>query len=216
MTPDAPKPRRKRRAPKTVPVASRDRAQREQAEARKKRGRAKPLILQQDLASTGILIAVILTVLIAIAVPLRNYYEGRSEIARAQASIEALQQRKDELEADIARHEDPVYVEQEARRRLGVLAEGETAWRIIDPRMTQNPAITSEEAPDDREWHQFLWDSLREIPEAQASEEAPADVPDLEEGVAPEEELAPEETPVPEEGPALEVPSPEDILGSET
>lgn len=210
MTPDAPKPRRKRRAPKTVPVASRDRAQREQAEARKKRGRAKPLILQQDLASTGILIAVILTVLIAIAVPLRNYYEGRSEIARAQASIEALQQRKDELEADIARHEDPVYVEQEARRRLGVLAEGESAWRIIDPRMTQNPTITSEEAPDDREWHQFLWDSLREIPEAEAPEEAPAEAPLPEEGPAPEEEPVPEEGPAHEETPALEeAPAPE-------
>lgn len=191
MTPDAPKPRRKRRAPKTVPVASRDRAQREQAEARKKRGRAKPLILQQDLASTGILIAVILTVLIAIAVPLRNYYEGRSEIARAQASIEALQQRKDELEADIARHEDPVYVEQEARRRLGVLAEGESAWRIIDPRMTQNPTITSEEAPDDREWHQFLWDSLRENPEVEAPE---AEVEDK----APEAEAPEQEDPQPD------------------
>ena len=210
MTPDAPKPRRKRRAPKTVPVASRDRAQREQAEARKKRGRAKPLILQQDLASTGILIAVILTVLIAIAVPLRNYYEGRSEIARAQASIEALQQRKDELEADIARHEDPVYVEQEARRRLGVLAEGETAWRIIDPRMTQNPAITSEEAPDDREWHQFLWDSLREIPEAEASEETPAEAPLPEEGPAPEEEPVSEEMPALEGDPGFEeAPAPE-------
>ncbi|MDK7180129.1 septum formation initiator family protein [Corynebacterium riegelii] len=202
MTPDAPKPRRKRRAPKTVPVASRDRAQREQAEARKKRGRAKPLILQQDLASTGILIAVILTVLIAIAVPLRNYYEGRSEIARAQTSIEALQQRKDELETDIARYEDPVYVEQEARRRLGVLAEGETAWRIIDPRMTQNPTITSEETPDDREWHQFLWDSLREIPEVEApeaevSEEAPAETP-MPEEAAPEGEPAPEDLPAPE------------------
>ena len=174
MTPDAPKPRRKRRAPKTVPVASRDRAQREQAEARKKRGRAKPLILQQDLASTGILIAVILTVLIAIAVPLRNYYEGRSEIARAQASIEALQQRKDELEADIARYEDPVYVEQEARRRLGVLAEGETAWRIIDPRM-QGSTITSEHAEDpdaDAPWNEVLWNSLREVPKEEAEEEA--------------------------------------------
>ncbi|MGV0394271.1 septum formation initiator family protein [Corynebacterium riegelii] len=191
MTPDAPKPRRKRRAPKTVPVASRDRAQREQAEARKKRGRAKPLILQQDLASTGILIAVILTVLIAIAVPLRNYYEGRSEIARAQASIEALQQRKDELEADIARHEDPVYVEQEARRRLGVLAEGESAWRIIDPRMSQNPAITSEETPDGREWHQFLWDSLRENPEVEAPE---AEVEDK----APEAEAPEQEDPQPD------------------
>lgn len=140
--------------------------------------------------------------------PLRNYYEGRSEIARAQASIEALQERKEQLEADITRHEDPVYAEQEARRRLGVLAEGETAWRIIDPRMTQNPAITSEEAPDDREWHQFLWDSLREIPEVEVHEaEAPeADIPAHEEAPAPEEVPASEEVLAPEaEQPASEI-----------
>lgn len=166
MTPNAPAGSRKRRGPKTVPVASRERAQRKrrEEEASRSRGRqrAKERLQNADLKSAGVLIAVILVVLVAIAVPLRNYYEGRGEIARANAAIEALEAQKRSLETDIARYEDPAFVEQEARRRLGVLAEGETAWRIIDPRMTQNPAITTEEAPDTREWHEFLWDSLRE------------------------------------------------------
>lgn len=187
MTPNAPNKRRRQRAPKRVPVASRDRAQRERATAKQRRGRFKAALMQQDLASIGILIAVILTVLIAIAVPLRNYYEGRSEIARAQASIEALEARKHDLETDIARYDDPAYVEQEARRRLSVLAEGEQAWRIIDPRMTQHPSITTDEVPDTRQWHEFIWDSLREMPqveteteaetEAESAAEAPAPIP---------------------------------------
>ena len=131
--------------------------------------------------------------------PLRNYYEGRGEIARAQASIEALEARKKQLESDIARYEDPAYIEQEARRRLGVLAEGETAWRIIDPRMTQNPTITTDEIPDTRDWQHFLWDSLRELPEDEAEEPAvpaPADAPADASVEAPEPAEAPAGAPV--------------------
>jgi len=182
----------------TVPVASRDKAEREEREAKSRR-KTKPALFQQDIASTGLLIAVVLVVLVAIAVPLRNYYEGRGEIARAQASIEALEARKKQLESDIARYEDPAYIEQEARRRLGVLAEGETAWRIIDPRMTQNPTITTDEIPDTRDWQHFLWDSLRELPEDEAEEPAvpaPADAPADASVEAPEPAEAPAGAPV--------------------
>ena len=162
------------RRPRTVPVASRDRARRAEREAREARARAtvKVPLLQRDLTSTGVLIAVVLVVLVAVAVPLRNYYEGRSEIARAQASIEALEQQKGELEADIERYQDPGYVEQEARRRLGALEEGEQAWRIIDPRMTPSNPLTADGAADDRSWPAVLWDSLRTAP---APEPAPVD-----------------------------------------
>lgn len=170
---NAAKPFRGRR-PRTVPVASRDRARRAEREAREARARAKVKVplLQRDLTSTGVLIAVVLVVLVAVAVPLRNYYEGRSEIARAQASIEALEQQKGELEADIERYQDPGYVEQEARRRLGALEEGEQAWRIIDPRMTPSNPLTADGAADDRSWPEVLWDSLRTAP---APEPAPVD-----------------------------------------
>lgn len=165
---NAGKPRRGRR-PRTVPVTSRDRARREEREAREARARArvKVPLLQRDLTSTAVLITVVLVVLIAVAVPLRNYYEGRSEIARAQASIEALEQQKAELEADIKRYQDPGYVEQEARRRLGALEEGEQAWRIIDPRMTPSNPLTADGASDDRSWPEVLWDSLRTAPAAE-------------------------------------------------
>lgn len=176
--PRGPRPvkRTRRRAPRSVPVASRDQERRE-TKAAKASARVKPGFFQRDIASLAILITVLLLVLLAIAVPLRNYYEGRGEIARAQASIEALEAEKARLETDIARYQDKDFADQEARRRLSVLQEGETQWRIIDPRMSaQNPAITTEDAEvvDDRMWAEVLWDSLREVPAADAPEEAPA------------------------------------------
>lgn len=195
--PGGPRPakRTRRRTPRSVPVASRDHERREAqaAKAAKAGARVKPGFFQRDIASLAILITVLLLILLAIAVPLRNYYEGRGEIARAQASIEALEAEKARLERDIARYQDKDFADQEARRRLSVLEEGETQWRIIDPRMTaQNPAITTEDAEvvDDRMWAEVLWDSLREVEapeaeEARVPEEAPAPAPPVADQPAP-------------------------------
>ena len=203
------RPSRTRR-PHKVPVVSRDRENAERAARRKQRGRA-IAFPKQDMASVVILIAVLILVLLAIAAPLRNFYEGRAEIARANESIARLEAQKKALEDDIAMYDDDAFLKQEARRRLGVMEEGETAWRIIDPRMTAPEAITTgkDDIPDTRTWPQVMWDSLREVP----GEELPPidDAPPAPE--APEAPAAPEE-PAPEPGapeaPAVpEAPAPE-------
>lgn len=193
-------PNRKRgrgKTPRTVPVASRERGNDQRAAKSTAKKRRLPAMFQQDITSTAILIALVIAVLIAIAVPLRNYYEGRAEIARAQSSIEQLEHRKAELEEDIAKYEDPAYVEQEARRRLGVMAEGESAWRIIDPRMSHSPSITTDEVPDERSWSEVMWDSLRELPESDVPAPKPAEDP-----VAASEEPAAQEAPQDAQPPA--------------
>ena len=155
------------RRPSTVPVASRDRENAERAAQRKQRGRA-IAFPKQDMASVVILIGVLIVVLLAIAAPLRNFYEGRAEIARANESIARLEAQKEALENDIAKYDDEEYLKQEARRRLGVMEEGETAWRIIDPRMSAPENITTgkEDIPDTRSWPEVMWDSLRPAEDA--------------------------------------------------
>lgn len=159
-------------------MASRDRENAQRAEERRQRKqRGKAIAFpKQDMASVVILIAVLILVLLAIAAPLRNFYEGRAEIARANESIARLEAQKQALEDDIAKYDDEAFLKQEARRRLGVMEEGETAWRIIDPRMTAPEAITTgkEDIPDTRSWPQVMWDSLRAVPGAEA-ELAPGD-----------------------------------------
>lgn len=148
--------------PRKVPVASRDKENAERAAQKAARGRSRALP-KQDMVGVVVLIAVVLLVLMAIAAPLRNYYEGRAEIARANESIARLEAQKQALEDDIAMYDDDAFIKQEARRRLGVMEEGETAWRIIDPRMSAPEAITTgkEDIPDDRAWPEVMWDSLR-------------------------------------------------------
>ena len=96
--------------------------------------------------------------------PLRNYYNGQSEIARLESSIAAKQERKDKLLAEIDKYRSDEYIKQEARRRFGVMDEGETAFRIMDPRMDSGDTVTSEhrEDIDEREWYTVLWDSVAE------------------------------------------------------
>ena len=177
--------RRRKRLARTVPVASRE--QRKQQLAEQKANR-ESRFAAPNLATLALLIIVLIAVLVAVAAPLRNFYEGRNEIARAQANIEYLERRQADLEREIAKYEDPEYLNQVARRRFGVMEPGESAWRVIDPRMTHGTTITSDETPDDRGWAVFLWDSLREVPD-----DVPAD--------------APEESPAPAESPAPEAPA---------
>lgn len=199
-----------KKRPSSVPVASRDaeRAQRAAERAQRSRTRRARVFPKQDMASVVILISVVLLVLLAIAAPLRNYYEGRAEIARAQESIERLEARKQALESDIAMYEDDAFMRQEARRRLGVVEEGETVWRILDPRMSAPDNITTaaDEIPDDREWSEVLWDSLRDIPEVEAPEaeapESPEANTDAPEYDAPQPDAPQPEAPAGAEQPA--------------
>lgn len=192
--------------PSTVPVASRDR---ERAERAAKPRRKAVTFPKQDMASVVVLLGVTLLVLFAIAAPLRNYYEGRAEIARANEAIAQLEAQKAALERDIAMYEDEAFMKQEARRRLGVMQEGETAWRIVDPRMTASESITTarEDIPDTRPWPQVLWDSLREIPEPVLLD-APGSPTPSPQPPAPEE--APEGAPENAESLEEEIPSPDE------
>lgn len=147
----------------TVPVHTRARdAQRAkfQKSLKAKGGPNQPKGL--DILGVGVIIGVLLLVLLAIAVPLRNYYHGQSEIARLESSIAAKQVKKDELLTEIDKYKSEEYIKQEARRRFGVMDEGEIAYRIMDPRMDSGDTVTSDhrEETDDRDWYAVLWDSV--------------------------------------------------------
>lgn len=149
------RPRRRR----TVPVSSRD-----AAGATKKPRRPR---VRLGTAEIGVLVVVTILILAAIAVPLRNYFQGRSEIARLNESIAAKEIEKEMLLDEIERYNDEAFIREEARRRLGLVEPGETAFRIIDPAMEHDSAtITSDEdETEPRAWYEVLWDSIAVPPE---------------------------------------------------
>lgn len=158
----------------TVPVSSRT-AQRNAERAPKARTK---LNQRFDLISIGVMVSVVLVILVSVAVPLRNYYEGRAEIARLEDSIAAKQAEKQQLAEEIERYHDEDFVREQARRRFGLVAPGETAYRILDPRITNNDSVTTsrQDYEEARPWYEVLWDAITQPPEPPAPV-APAEPP---------------------------------------
>ena len=152
-----------------VPVASRAADIRKSQRAQEKKNR-KPD--RMSIVGMTVIVVFVLVVLVIIAVPLRNYYHGRSEIARLNESIAAKQDEKDALLEEIDKYKSEDYIKQEARRRFGVVEQGETAYRILDPNIQPDDQVTTDgqSQEDSRPWFEVLWDSVAQPPE----EEAPA------------------------------------------
>lgn len=127
--------------------------------------------LPQKINPLATVISIVLVIFLAlsIATPLRNYFEQRAEIARLDEKIHAQEQRKNELTDELNRYNNEDYIKEQARTRLGLIEPGESAYRIISPRIKSTAPGEGVNGDDEkqqgeREWYQKLWDSLS-VPE---------------------------------------------------
>lgn len=145
---------------RVVPVARR----RTDASARGPRpGAAIPRTAPFSAAQTLTLVIVLVLLLLGIALPLRNYFQQRSDIAQTQSDIANKEKRKEELLAELDKYNSKAYVEEQARNRLNVVKEGETAFRIVDPAMDSDSSVTSAEGetqPESDAWYTTVWRSI--------------------------------------------------------
>lgn len=150
-----------------VPVSSRDRAPETVSAAR----------APFRLGAVGVvaLAVVVLLILIAVAIPLRNYFQQRAEIARTEESILAKQQQIEDLTGELERYRSEAYIREQARLRLGVIEEGETAFRILDPALENDATVTSDGTEQEPRgtWYETLWESVTE-PELLEPDELPS------------------------------------------
>ncbi|WP_225723469.1 MULTISPECIES: septum formation initiator family protein [Corynebacterium] len=109
----------------------------------------------------------------SIAQPLRNYFEQRSQIAELESKITSQEQYKAELIEEINRYGNENYIKEVARTRLGLIEPGESAFRIISPKIKANGQVGAEGSdfvPGEEEptapapWYEQLWDSIS-VPE---------------------------------------------------
>lgn len=151
------------------------------------------------------LAVVVLLILVAVAIPLRNYFQQRSEIAHTEASIVAKEEQIEGLNDELDRYQSEAYVREQARLRLGVIDPGETAFRILDPALENDATVTSDgtEAEPRGTWYETLWDSVTEpeLLEPEGGLPAPVDVVPEENKVDP-----PVEEPVEDPARTLEEP----------
>lgn len=191
-----------------VPVANR---------APRTSGKGKTLPhIRLTIIEVAILVFVLILLITLIGTPLRNYLQQRAEISRLESSIASMQVQKEELINDIEMYRSDAYIRELARTRLGVIEEGEYAFRVMDKDLQNSRQTTESEVQDsilDVPWYETLWNSVTEEDATQPAEvieerhhlpimptEQPADP------VAPEQVPAPE--PAPNEADPAVAPNP--------
>lgn len=115
----------------------------------------------------AIVVAVIVGMAIAVAVPARQLVDQRAEIANANAANERTRERISLLEEAVTKWSDPVYIATQARARLRFVFPGETAFIVIGPDgeavepANVGPVSTFPTLPQrPNAWYERLWDSF--------------------------------------------------------
>ncbi|OLT55956.1 hypothetical protein BJF89_12625 [Corynebacterium sp. CNJ-954] len=150
--------------PRPRSVEKRDRRQREVRQAPRKLARSfVELPKKMNPLVTVAVILVVAFVALSVATPLRNYFQQRAEIAEVNATIERQLAERDDLNAELDRYISEAYVREQARTRLGVVEPGESAFRLMDPRIdTSSPTDPGVEHDDSEPdpWYTQLWGSV--------------------------------------------------------
>lgn len=97
---------------------------------------------------------------------LHTYLRQEADLRALRTQVEQARERNEDLEAELARWDDPAYVTAQARERLAYVLPGETAYRVVDPESVQEPedeaadetpvVATTAEVP----WYTSVWESL--------------------------------------------------------
>ena len=107
--------------------------------------------------------ALVLLLALTLAGPYRQYLAGQQELAELTAEGQALDQRADELEAELERQGDPEWTQRQARERLTYVLPGDRLLRVVDGEAVEGDAGTLDEAAAPAEpqpWFQGLMESV--------------------------------------------------------
>ncbi|MFJ5107685.1 MULTISPECIES: septum formation initiator family protein [unclassified Glutamicibacter] len=110
---------------------------------------------------------VVLAFFAVMLVPTVNFYRTQmAELNELNASIEALETQRDDLKAEIARWDDPLYIKQQARERINLVMPGEKLYMVVGerPKDEETPADgngSTFEVRQELPWVDALLDSVR-------------------------------------------------------
>jgi len=122
----------------------------------------------------SLVLLVVVAFAFSLVVPtVRSFLAQRAEVAALEREVEAARALDADLEAELARWDDPAFQAAQARERLAYVLPGEVAYRVIDPqvaRATPDPGEPLEpETPasgilvpaTDRPWFASIWESVQ-------------------------------------------------------
>lgn len=125
------------------------------------------------------MLGIVLLVLgISFAYPLRNYFGQRADLANLQAQTAAQEKSVTDLQREIARWNDPAYVQAVARDRLHFVMPGDTLYVVLDDGTTDSDESTdAATTASGGEWWQRLWTSVEQADSGEITSDEPAGVP---------------------------------------
>lgn len=120
--------------------------------------------------------------LLSYGTSLRTWIDTEQKNAENVVSMQQSQARINELNAELARWDDPDYVRAQARERLGWVMPGETGYRVIGPNgepvgeHLQKPAWDPN-SPPPRTWWERMWGSVEAVDQPAPVPGQPASTP---------------------------------------
>ncbi|TKJ18793.1 septum formation initiator family protein [Blastococcus sp. CCUG 61487] len=111
----------------------------------------------------ALLMTLVLLLALTLAGPIRQYLEGRQELAELTAEGAALDRRAAELERQLDRQADPAWIERQARERLTYVLPGDRLLVVVDGAAVEGDAGTLDEAARPapaQPWYEGLMESL--------------------------------------------------------
>ena len=117
----------------------------------------RPLVTGRAVLLAGLVLVLLLT----LAGPVRQFLAGRAELTRLAAEGTALDQRAEQLEAQLERQDDPAYTARQARERLAYVLPGDRLVVVVDGEAVEGDAGTVPEPADgDLPWYEALLQSV--------------------------------------------------------
>jgi cell division protein FtsB len=118
-----------------------------------------------------VLALVVVTLFVALAVPVRTWFAQRAEIAQLRADVSATRERVEELRIEQERWQDPAFVAAEARRRLHFVLPGEIGYVTLGVEASQEEAAALAAAAA-APWYATLWGAVRQADDPATTKDA--------------------------------------------
>ena len=157
-TPDEITARRARRA---------DRQQHTQRPSTKTPVSSRIAVPERTFSGRMIVMTIVTLVVISFLVPtVRSFMQQRAEISELAGQIAEEQQLQEELYSELARWDDPQFVQRQARERINLMLPGERRYHVIgDLAQVEVETDSAEDAVEDADWTDDLWESVVESAE---------------------------------------------------
>jgi cell division protein FtsB len=123
------------------------------------------------LTGRAALLAVVLaTLVVSLALPVREYVKQRGEIAALTQGNDERRARVAALERQLEQWEDPAFVQAQARQRLQYVMPGEVGYVVLEPDEAPSPETLRKQreqaAADLQSWYTRLWGSVQAADDA--------------------------------------------------